>query len=475
MNQTFAEQLAAYAARLRFEDLPPAAVHEVKRRLIDSFACALGALGADAPTIAARVARRVTASPAATLIGGGTSIAPLAAFANGVLVRYLDFNDTYLSKEPAHPSDNLPAVLAVSEVAGRGGRDVIVASVLAYEVQCRFCDAASIRARGWDHVTYGSFSTVLAAAKLLGCDERQMFHALGLAGVNAPSLRQTRAGELSMWKGCAFANSARNGVFAALLAADGMTGPAPIFEGVFGFEKLVSGPLGSLDVSQWGGMPSALRGHADAKPTACHPFMINQTYIKFWPAEYHSQSAIDAALQLRAEIGAGDKTIDAIDRIDIDSFDASVDIIGSDPEKWRPKTRETADHSLPYCVAVALADGEVGHAQFEPTRFTDERLLDLVARIKVHRDAALSARYPAGIPNRLRIKLKDGRELVREVEFPRGHARNPMTDAEVEAKFRDEAAPHLPEVRCEDVLRTIWNLEQLTTVGDLIAKLRAKT
>jgi 2-methylcitrate dehydratase len=460
MSTTLAEQLAAYAARLRFEDLPPPAVHEVKRRLIDSFACALGALGADAPTIAARVARRVTADRPATLIAGGNSIAPLAAFANGVLVRYLDFNDTYLSKEPAHPSDNLPAVLAAAEVAGRNGRDVITAAVLAYEVQCRFCDAASIRARGWDHVTYGSFSAGLAAGKLLGCDERQLVHALGLAGVDGVALRQTRAGELSMWKGCAFANSARNAVFAALLAADGMTGPAPIFEGVFGFEKLVSGPLGSLDVSQWGGAPGA------------PGFMINQTYIKFWPAEYHSQSAIDAALQLRAEIGAGEKTIDAIDRIDIDSFDAAVDIIGKDPEKWRPKTRETADHSLPYCVAVALADGEVGHAQFEPARFTDERLLDLVARTQVRRDAALTARYPAGIPNRLRVKLKDGRELIREVEFPRGHARNPMSDAEVEAKFHAAAARHLPPPRREEILRCAWTIEDQSTVTGVLELLR---
>jgi 2-methylcitrate dehydratase len=472
MNQTLAEQLADYAARLRFEDLPAVVVHEVKRRLIDSFACALGAMGADAPTIAARVARRVRADRPATLIAGGSSSADMAAFANGVLVRYLDFNDTYLSREPAHPSDNLPAVLAAAEIAGRGGRDLIAAAVLAYEVQCRFCDAASIRARGWDHVTYGSFSTALAAAKLFGCDHRQMVHALGLAGVDGVALRQTRAGELSMWKGCAFANAARNGVFAALLAADGMTGPAPIFEGVFGFEKLVSGPLGAnLDLLKWGGMPSALGAHADAKPTACHPFMINETYIKFWPAEYHSQSAIDAALQLRDEIGAGGRTIDAIERVDIDSFDASVDIIGSDPEKWRPKTRETADHSLPYCVAVALVDGKVGHAQFDPARFTDEKLLDLVARIKVHRDEELSARYPAGIPNRLRVRLRGGRELVREVEFPRGHARNPMTDAEVEAKFRHEAEGRLTAERAAAVLEAAWNLERLDRVGDLIAKL----
>jgi 2-methylcitrate dehydratase len=455
MGSTLAEQLAAYAARLRFEDLPNATVHEVKRRLIDSFACAMGALGADAPTIAARVARRALSVPSATLLAGGTSIAPLAAFANGVLVRYLDYNDTYLSKEPAHPSDNLPAVVAVSEVSGRGGKDVILAGALAYEVQCRLCDAASIRAHGWDHVTYGSFSTALAAAKLMDCDERQMVHALGLAGVDGIALRQTRAGELSMWKGCAFANAARNGVFAAMLATDGMTGPAPIFEGVFGFEKLVSGPLGAnLDIANWGG--------------AGRPFMINETYIKYWPAEYHSQSAIDAALGIRSEITTGSETVDAIERIDIDSFDAAVDIIGSDPEKWRPKTRETADHSLPYCVAVALADGEVGHAQFQPSRFQDERLLGLVARIQVHRDARLSARYPAGIPNRLRVRLRGGRELVREVEFPLGHARNPMSDAQVERKFHTEAGPHLDDTRRAAVLKALWELELCSNVRDVM-------
>ena len=286
-----------------------------------------------------------------------------------------------------------------------------------------------------------------AAAKLFGCDHPQMVHALGLAGVDGVALRQTRAGELSMWKGCAYANAARNGVFAALLAADGMTGPAPIFEGVFGFEKLVSGPL---DLSRWGG--------------GSEPFMILQTYIKYWPAEYHSQSAIDAALQLRPEIGS----VENIVGIDIDSFDAAVDIIGSDPEKWRPKTRETADHSLPYCVAVALADGEVGHDQFAPARFQDAALLNLVSRIRVHRDSGLSARYPAGIPNRLRVRLTNGRELVREVEFPRGHARNPMSDQEVEAKFHALAASHLSSGDREKVLRRVWELEELSGVSEIL-------
>src|SRR5262249_1515422 len=176
---------------------------------------------------------------------------------------------------------------------------------------------------------------------------------------------------------------------AALLAAEGMTGPAPIFEGELGIMKLLTGPF---ELAPLGGNG--------------RPFMITQTYIKFWPAEYHSQSAIEAALQLRPEVGDVHKVVS----IDIHTFDAAVDIIGKDPEKWRPKTRETADHSLPYCTAVALADGEVTRAQFDPRRFMDPALLDLVAKVKVHRDAALSRRYPAGTPNRVTVKLIDGRQ-----------------------------------------------------------------
>src|SRR5205807_1578912 len=172
------------------------------------------------------------------------------------------------------------------------------------------------------------------------------------------------------------------------------------------------------------------------------------TYIKYWPAEYHSQSAIDAALQLRPEIG----DIRQIKSIDIHTFDAAVDIIANEPEKWRPTTRETADHSLPYCTAVALADGDVTLAQFDPQRFTDPALLDLVSKVKVHRDAALSSRYPAGIPNRVSVKLTNGRQLVHEVEFPRGHARNPMTDAEVEQKFRRLVEPRYGKERADSVL-----------------------
>lgn len=453
MSQPLANTLAAYAGKLRYEDLPAAAVHEVKRRFIDSIATAVGAMDAEAYAVARRCALRVQGEPGAGLFGGGRSSPEWATFLNGLLIRYLDYNDTYLSLEPAHPSDNLAAVLAVGDATGSDGKAMITAAVLAYEFQCRMCDAASLRKYGVDHVTYGAISSCAAACKLLALDAEKTTHALGIAGVCNVALRQTRSGELSMWKGCAFANAARNGVFAALLAAEGMTGPAPIFEGDLGFFKLVTRE--AFQLAPLGG---------DGRP-----FMINETYIKFWPAEYHSQSAIDAALQLRPEIG----DVGAIEAIDIHTFDAAVDIIGKDPEKWRPRTRETADHSLPYCTAVALADGDVTLAQFEPARIADEALLALVAKVKVHRDAGLSLRYPAGIPNRLTVKLRDGRQLVREVEFPRGHARNPMTDAEVEHKFRTLVEPRFGKARADQILQTCWDLDRLTRAGDLIALVQA--
>jgi len=461
-----ANRLAEYGCTLRFEHLPPPVVHEVKRRFIDSIATAVGAMGADAYAIARRCALRVQAQPGAGLFGGGRTSPEWAAFVNGLLIRYLDYNDTYLSLEPAHPSDNLAAVLAAGDMVNAPGPELITAAVLAYEIQCRLCDASSLRKQGIDHVTYGALSSCAAACKLMKLDAARTTHALGIAGVCNVALRQTRAGELSMWKGCAFANAARNGVFAALLAGEGMTGPAPIFEGELGFMKLVTRESFDLPTLGNAGNPS---------------FMITQTYIKFWPAEFHSQSAIDAAFKLRTDLAApaskganadnkrwAADLVKKVARFDIHTFNAAVDIIGKDPEKWRPKTRETADHSLPYCTAVALLDGEVTDAQFAEQRFTDPLLLELVDKIQVHRDPELNTHYPRGIPNRLTVTLTDGRKLVRAVEFPRGHARNPMTDAEVEQKFRAMVEPRLGKAKADQILAACWSLDKLPRAGDLI-------
>jgi 2-methylcitrate dehydratase len=432
MPETLADHLAAFALSTRFSDLPSPVVAEAKRRFLDSLACASGALREPAPKIAHRVAATIRGTPGATLIGGGQSSADWAAFANGVHIRYLDCNDTYLSLEPAHPSDNWAAVMAAGESVGADGRAWIAAAAVAYEVQCRLCDAASIRARGWDHVTYGHVSSALAAAKLFGLDHVQTVHALGIAGTTGAALRLTRAGELSMWKGCAFAHAARNGVFAAMLAREGMTGPAPLFEGDMGFWQQVSGPFA---VAQLGGPEAS-------------DWMLPKTSIKFVPAEYHSQSAIAAAFELRPQIGDPSR----IRAIEIATFRTAVEIIGQDPEKWRPRTRETADHSLPYCTAVALVDGQVSAEQFTPERLADPALLDLVARTQVVEAPELTAGYPAGIPNRVRVTLEDGSVLEREIAFPPGHDKNPLTDEQLLVKFRGLAVPAVGE----DKAAALW-------------------
>ena len=447
-----AERLASYSVSLRYESLTSEAIHETKRRVIDSFATAVGAMPSSAFAVARKCAGRVSGNPGASLIGGGSSSIEWATFVNGLLIRYLDFNDTYLSLEPAHPSDNLAAVFSVGEAYQRSGRDLITAAVLAYEMQCRFCDAASLRKHGVDHVTYGAISSAIAATKLMNLTEQQTTHAIGIAGVCNTALRQTRSGELSDWKGCAFANAARNGVFAALLAADGLSGPAPIFEGDLGFFKLVTKQ--AFDLPALGGEASNTDG-----------FMINKTYIKFWPAEYHSQSAIDAALQLRSELNGN---LSGVEEIRIETFEASYNIIGKYPQAWAPRTRETADHSLPYCTAAALYDGDVNLETFDEARFADPALVAFTAKVKVLHDATLDARYPNGIPNRITLTLKDGRRLVKEVEFPRGHAHNLMTDAEVEAKFRRVVEPKYGGQRASEMLARCWEFEKLTSVTDLI-------
>ena len=230
--QTLAARLAEYAAGLTFDKLTKEAVHEAKRRFIDSFATAVGAMPSDAYAIAKKCASRVSSNPGASILGGGRSSVEWATFVNGLLIRYLDFNDTYLSEEPAHPSDNLAPVLAVGEAVGAGGRDLITAAVLAYEIQCRFCDAASLRKHGVDHVTYGAISSAVAAAKLMKLDVDED-HARGRSrgSVQRRAAANAQSGELSMWKGCAFANAARNGVFAATLAARGDDRPGADLRG----------------------------------------------------------------------------------------------------------------------------------------------------------------------------------------------------------------------------------------------------
>lgn len=445
---TIAEDLSLYTTGLTYQTLPGEVIHEVRRRLIDSLACAMGAYDSAPVQIARRVAQTRLSTPGATLIGTRAQTSPeMAAFVNGLMIRYLDYNDSYISGEFCHPSDNISTALAIGQVVGASGRDVIVAIVLGYEVMCRLCDAAVIRTRGWDHVTYGALTTCLVAAKLLALEPSQICHGLGLAGAANVALRQTRSGQLSMWKGAAFGNAARNGIFAALMAKEGMTGPSPIFEGDRGIWRQVSGPF---TLSPLG--------------SATVPFRILASNLKFYPADYHAQSAIDAALAVRNDL----EDVSAIERVEIETFSAAIETTAQGEEKWNPQSRETADHSLPYCVAVALLDGEVRSAQFSESRMADPLLRTVLRSINVKENTEFSNGFPEANTNLVRVITKAGAVIERTVRYPRGHVKNPMTDAQIEDKFCGMAEPLLPTSRIRRVLDCIWQLDELDDLDTLL-------
>jgi len=449
---SLAEKLANWTAKLKYTDLTKDAIHECKRRFIDSLATSLGAYASTPARIARETASAVPLTKGgAGIVGTKKRTTPdLAAFCNGAHIRYLDYNDTYLSKEPAHPSDNIAATLAVAQAANRSGRDLILATIIAYEIQCRLCDAASLRAHGWDHVTYGAFSATLGASKLWGLKADQMVHAQGLAGVCNIATRQTRTGQISMWKACAFSNACRNAVFAANLARQGFTGPNEIFEGPKGVFKMLT--HGRFDVE----LGSKSNG-----------YMINKTYIKFWPAEYHAQSSIDAALQLRTQFKKDGYKWQDIGTVEMASFEAAVSIIGSEPEKWRPTSRETADHSMGYMTVAALIDGDVTRETFHPRKFKNKKYLDLLDRTTIREAGDLNRGYPEGIPNRVKLHMKDGKIYELTVKFPRGHAGNPMTDDEVEHKFRTLADGVISRSTQNKLLDAMWKLDKAKSVKDL--------
>jgi 2-methylcitrate dehydratase len=448
-----AQQLAEYVHSVKYRDVPENVIHETKKRIVDSMGCGIGAFNAEPVKISRKVAETAKDEKGSTLFGTKRKTTPdLAAFVNGFMVRYFDYNDTYLSKEPAHPSDNIGPCFSVAEAEDATGKDLLLSIVLAFEIQCRLCDCADLRHRGWDHVCYGLASTALAAGKLMGLNVEQLTEAVNLALNSHITMRQVRAGELSMMKGCSFANAARNGVFSALLAREGMTGPSPIFEGEMGFFKQVSGPF-TVNSDDFGGKNGR--------------FKIAETYLKYFPAEIHSQTSIWAALEARKEIDNPDDIVS----LEIASHEAGYTILGRDPEKWNPMTKETADHSLPYIVAMALLTGRIDNSTYSKKNYRNPKLLDFLKKITVVEDKALSAIYPTAVANRITIKLASGKVVTRQVDYHKGHPKNPMSDREVEQKFETLTKKYLRKNQSRKILDTLWSIETVKDLGEAISLL----
>jgi 2-methylcitrate dehydratase len=447
---TLVEQLSTYAATLSYDDLPAEVVRQTKRLVIDTIGCALGGYWSDPARIGRDVAATVRSSEPVTIIGSGerTSV-DMATFANGVMIRFLDFNDGYTSVgESGHPSDSIAAVLTTGELRRRSGKEMIAATVLAYEVFCRVCDQADLKPLGFDHVTVGGMASAAAAARLLGLGEVEIAQAFNLGIAPNIALYQTRIGRVSMWKGCAYANASRNAVFAAMLAAHGMTGPSPVFEGEGGYFKAITRK--PFELATLGGQG--------------HPYKIMECSIKRFPLGQYSQTVVEAALQLRSRISAPDE----IAEIRIETVTTAIRLMAGDPDKWAPTTRETADHSMPYTVAVAFIYGDVEEEHFGARYLKDPKIRGLTQRVKVQTSAEADRRMPDAMLCRMQVLTTGGAIHEASVEYHKGHWKNPMSDAEVEAKFRKLASAVLDAGQTDRLLASLWRLEELPDGGEIV-------
>lgn len=443
---TEVEELAAFVTGATFAQLSAAAVEQLKIRVLDTIGIAIAALDAP-PLIAIReLTESLGGNGASTLIGGGTSAPDRAAFYNIGLSRYLDFMDSYLAKgETNHPSDNIGAVLAAAESAdsksarpggadtsgaNTSGADFLTAVAVAYQVHTRLSDVAPVRAKGFDHTVQGAYAVAAAVSKALGLSAEQTANAIAISGTANNALRVTRTGNLSNWKGLAYPQVGKEGTFAALLARAGITGPAEVFEGNKGFKETIAGDF-TIDWSKED-LESVLR-----------------TIIKKHNAEIHSQSSIDAALDIRSQAGFDATKITAVR---VTTFQVAFDIIGGGEEgsKREIRTKEEADHSLLYMVAAALLDGEVQPAQYTPERINRADVQELLQKVTVSPDAGYSARFPNEMPARVEVDLSDGRILTATTASYKGFFTNPLDWADAMEKFTRLVTPFTgPDLRDE--------------------------
>ena len=447
------ERLASFVGQAAYEGLSEEARRELKIRVLDSLGCAIGALEGEPIRMLREQLEDFGGKPLATLIGGGKTAPDRTALYNGALIRYLDYNDSYLAvRETCHPSDNLGAVLAASEYANKSGRELLTALAVAYQVQCRLSEAAPVRHKGFDHTTQGAYAAAAGVAKALGLDQYKTANAISISGTTNNALRVTRTGELSHWKGLAYPNTAFAATHAAFLAMRGITGPRAVFEGNKGFMEVIAGPF-EVD---WE------RENLE---------VVRRTILKKYNAEIHSQSTLEGILELKE---AHRLRPEEVEQIEIETFDVAYNIIGGGEEgsKLRVNTKEDADHSLRYMVAVALLDGEVTPAQYAPERVRRDDVQELLRRVEIRPDPELSRRFPQEMPSRIRVFLWGGQVLERNKRDYEGFFTRPMPWEKVEEKFERLSAPYANGKVRREIVETIRYLEatQISDLSGLVAR-----
>jgi len=447
------DDLAGFVVGAGPADLAGRARAFMKRNLLDSVACAIGALDGELIPAVREHTRQFSGRPTATLVGGGRASVDQAAFFNAVLVRYPDLLDTYLTVGGlCHPADNLGAVLAVAEQVNADGADFLLALAVAYEVQCRFSAQVPVMARGLNHALQLAISVAAGSAKLLGLDVQQTADAIAAAAADNVSLATVHAEPVSNWKGISPAITGMRAVYTTFLAARGITGPKSLFEGPHGLVQLFD---------------QQIDFHTDNKALTA----VEQTYLKQYCALIHGQVIIDTTLAIRdANAVRGDE----VERVTLEVFQGAYDFAGGGAygDKERPWTKEQADYNLKYLVAVALLDGGVGPEQLETERVRRVDVQDLLARVDVKPAADLTAGYPRRTAARVRVAMRDGREFSRAESEYEGSPTRPLSWDRVVQKFHWLAEPCCDEGLRNDIVAAVNRIDEIP-VAELTSMLGA--
>jgi 2-methylcitrate dehydratase len=455
-KETVTAAMSRWAAGLRFKDIAPDAVYQAKRFLLDSLGCALGGYQQHDVKIALQVLDEISGSGLATVIGTGQRIDPVSAsLANALMIRCMDYNDIYWKQDPSHPSDIFPAALACCERARTNGKELIVGLVLGHEFEMRLCEAAfpGIRERGWHHATLTAFVSPIVAGRALHLTWEQIQHAIGISASRHCTLGAVTAGKLTMMKNTVDPLATQSGVLAALLAEKGYSGPEHVIDGKEGLTHVFK-PDWKLNL--------LTDGLGDS-------WRITQCGMKAFPTEALTHTPISAVLDL---VKNNDLHPDQVEKIQIRSLARAADIL-SDPSKYDPHTKETADHSLPYVIAAALVERQVTPVQFTMQKIMDPRIRQQLQKVEVVADPEIEKVFPALQRVLVRINTTDGRSFNKQLDFPKGDPRNPLTDLEVEEKFAALAEGVLTTAAQQRVKDAVWNLEHVDSVSELMALMEA--
>jgi 2-methylcitrate dehydratase len=453
---TVTAEMARWAAELKFTQLSQDAVYQAKRFLLDSLGCALGGYQQHDVKIALQVLDETAGAGPATIVGTGKKVDVVSAsLANALMIRCMDYNDIYWKQDPSHPSDIFPAALACCERAKSDGRELIVGLVLGHEFECRFCEAAlpGIRERGWHHATLTAFVSPIVAGRALHLGWEQIQHAIGISASRHATLGAVTAGKLTMMKNTVDPMATQSGVLAALLAEKGYTGPEHVVDGKEGLAHCF-GPEWKLSV--------LTEGLGDS-------WRITQCGMKAFPTEALTHTPISAVLDLVRE---HDLKPEQVEKIRIRSLARAADIL-SDPSKYDPRSKETADHSLPYVIAAALVDRQVTPLQFAPEKIMDSAIRAQLRKVEVVADPEIEKLFPALQRVIVTIRATSGKEFSQQLDFPKGDPRNPLSDREIEEKFAALADAVLSKAAQQKVKDAVWRLEKLRSVSELMRLLKS--